>query len=78
MKSNIVSVKFGVYFGPILGLFWAYFGLNVVNAAAHGRLRPIVIEDCNDDPAWDRGSVGVRGYSKNGCHVSGGGFYRVS
>jgi alpha-galactosidase len=40
--------------------------------------RPITMEDCNDDPDWDRGIPDASsGYSKNGCSPSsGGGYYR--
>lgn len=42
---------------------------------AVGGTRPIVIEDCNDDPSWDHGQPpdGESG----ACVVSGGGFYRI-
>ena len=47
----------------------------LVDAAASGRA--IMIEDCNDDPNWDRGSADASVFSDRGCQVSGGGFYRV-
>ena len=37
-----------------------------------------MIEDCNDDPNWDRGSPDASVFSDRGCQVSGGGFYRIA
>ena len=48
----------------------------LVDAASGGRT--ITIEDCNDDPDWDRGSSDCSEFHDTGCSVSGGGFYRVS
>jgi hypothetical protein len=47
----------------------------LVDATAEGK--PITIEDCNDDPACDRGSEDVTRFYDSGCAVSGGGFYRI-
>ena len=39
----------------------------LVDAAAAGK--PITIEDCNDDPNWDRGSEDVSRFYNTGCRV---------
>ena len=48
----------------------------LVDAVSGGR--HIMIEDCNDDPNWDRGSPDASQFFDTGCAVSGGGFYRIS
>lgn len=46
-------------------------------AAPLPQKRLITIEDCNDDPDWDRGSHNVDRSYDTGCAVSGGGYYRT-
>ena len=49
----------------------------VAAEAALAGARPLTVEDCNDDPAWDRGSVDTTAFYSTGCAASGGGFYRI-
>ena len=46
--------------------------------AALAGARALTIEDCNNDPTWDRGGDDTTVFHHTGCSASGGGFYRMS